>query len=534
MEKSNRILGKRILLGLLSWLIVTTVQAATPLWSFTPLTSVERTLARGETAEIRYSVHNQSSKPKTLLMRAIAGVSQASSCQLPPGGSCTLVLNVNGSALTGDVLGGPVLCQQGNALQCYQPNQASSLRLHLAVQPPVQQFTVTPSAGANGSISPASAQVVNAGSSLTFTATPDTGFGVNQWLLDGNPVQSGGMSFQLNNIRANHSVQVSFGPVTLSALTQELALSVGANNPAFLELTGHPRSIRITNEGSVAATGLQVSAVGFPEGTSIGDNTTCTGTLNAGATCDIIIVPGATASPSINDNTQPCTTAPGTVPAPAVVRVSADSVPPTDIQVFVLGYGCIYQGGHLFSVSDGMPFTGSISGKVVNVRDDDNDPLQLPWGGEGINIGGINENSGPGLDSCLGKSDGACNTQRIVAVLTGQQSIPLEDYAAGWCSHQTIASFDDWYLPAICEMIPFDEEFPDAPPACPEHSANLYANLEASGLGVFAADVSYWSSTEFSPPQAEIQAWTKAGSFAGAWLKNGDRRVRCVRAFGAP
>ena len=74
----------------------------------------------------------------------------------------------------------------------------------------VPQYTITPSAGTNGSISPATAQLVNSGSSLSFTASPDSGFFVNEWLLDGILVQTGGTGYNLNNIQANHNVDVSF------------------------------------------------------------------------------------------------------------------------------------------------------------------------------------------------------------------------------------------------------------------------------------------------------------------------------------
>ena len=70
-------------------------------------------------------------------------------------------------------------------------------------------FTVTPSSDANGAISPNTAQTVNYGSNLTFTATPNTGYGVNSWLLDGTVVQTSGTSYTLTNITANHTVQVT-------------------------------------------------------------------------------------------------------------------------------------------------------------------------------------------------------------------------------------------------------------------------------------------------------------------------------------
>jgi uncharacterized delta-60 repeat protein len=76
------------------------------------------------------------------------------------------------------------------------------------------RYTVTPIATANGVISPNSPQVVSSGSSQVFTATPASGYGVNQWLVDGVLAQTGGTSFTLANITANHAVQVAFTPVS--------------------------------------------------------------------------------------------------------------------------------------------------------------------------------------------------------------------------------------------------------------------------------------------------------------------------------
>lgn len=218
------------------------MKAAEPVWTFEPQTPTDITVANGDNAQIIYTVQNQSSKYKNLVMKPIAGITQISSCQLPPQGTCTLILNVNGAALQGDVVGGPVLCQQGNNLQCFQPSFPDILRIRLTEQPPVQQFTVTPSSGANGAISPAAPQVVNAGSSIVFTAIPNANFAVSQWLLDGNVVQNGGTNYQLNNIQANHTVQVTFTQAVLSPLTENLALSIIANNetpPTDWKSTNH-------------------------------------------------------------------------------------------------------------------------------------------------------------------------------------------------------------------------------------------------------------------------------------------------------
>lgn len=72
------------------------------------------------------------------------------------------------------------------------------------------QFTITPVAGSGGSISPNTPQSVINGSNLTFTATPAENFTINTWLLDGGIVQTGGNSYTLSNITANHTVTVTF------------------------------------------------------------------------------------------------------------------------------------------------------------------------------------------------------------------------------------------------------------------------------------------------------------------------------------
>ena len=74
----------------------------------------------------------------------------------------------------------------------------------------ISQYTVTPSAGSNGVISPSTAQTVNYGDEVAFTAAPSTGYSVNQWLVDNSPVQTGGASFTLNDVTENHTVSVSF------------------------------------------------------------------------------------------------------------------------------------------------------------------------------------------------------------------------------------------------------------------------------------------------------------------------------------
>jgi hypothetical protein len=76
------------------------------------------------------------------------------------------------------------------------------------------QYTINASAGSGGSISPSGSFTKNAGDDQAFTASPSLNYVVNQWLVDGGVVQTGGTSYTLNNIQTGHSVQVTFTYVT--------------------------------------------------------------------------------------------------------------------------------------------------------------------------------------------------------------------------------------------------------------------------------------------------------------------------------
>ena len=74
----------------------------------------------------------------------------------------------------------------------------------------INQYTITASAGAHGSISPSGTFSRDYGSSQLFTATPSAGYEVDTWSLDSSPVQSGGATYTLPNITATHTVSVTF------------------------------------------------------------------------------------------------------------------------------------------------------------------------------------------------------------------------------------------------------------------------------------------------------------------------------------
>jgi hypothetical protein len=71
-------------------------------------------------------------------------------------------------------------------------------------------FTVTPSAGAGGSITPSTPQTVVSNGGVSFTAAPADGFHIDQWLVDGSVAQTGGANFSLNDVAADAFVEVTF------------------------------------------------------------------------------------------------------------------------------------------------------------------------------------------------------------------------------------------------------------------------------------------------------------------------------------
>ena len=161
----------KIMIGLWLTCVMALVHAGTPLWTFTPLTQTTITVSANDTATVSYQVTNQSRKTHTLAMKAIPGVTQittSGNCPTPfvlgYQQSCILSLSINGSALNGNVIGGPVVCNQGNPNQCYQLSAANSLHI---TKGPAVDYTV---GGAVFGLSGTLVLENNGGDALTLNA----------------------------------------------------------------------------------------------------------------------------------------------------------------------------------------------------------------------------------------------------------------------------------------------------------------------------------------------------------------------------
>ena len=73
-------------------------------------------------------------------------------------------------------------------------------------------FTITASSGGNGTISPNGNITLNFGANQTFTFTPNTGYHIDQVLVDNvnNPGAVSSGSYTFSNVTANHTISVTF------------------------------------------------------------------------------------------------------------------------------------------------------------------------------------------------------------------------------------------------------------------------------------------------------------------------------------
>jgi len=97
-----------------------------------------------------------------------------------------------------------------------EKSQISSIiaGLNAAITSCIQiQYTVTPTAGSNGSINPNTAQTVNFNGSIMFTAIPNVGYQVSAWKVNGTTVATSGLSYNLANITSNETIEVDFSAV---------------------------------------------------------------------------------------------------------------------------------------------------------------------------------------------------------------------------------------------------------------------------------------------------------------------------------
>src|SRR5208283_5191808 len=142
----------------------------------------------------------------------------------------------------------------------------------------VPTYTITASASSGGSISPAGTVPANAGTSPSFTVTPNSGYNIANVTVDGISVGAVS-SYSFSSIAANHTITASFSPITYTLATSKTGTGSGtvASNP----------SGTVFNSGTavtLTATPAAGSSFAGWSGACSGTSSKCTVTMNANAT----------------------------------------------------------------------------------------------------------------------------------------------------------------------------------------------------------------------------------------------------------
>ncbi|HEY6940113.1 MAG TPA: hypothetical protein VI238_01465 [Dokdonella sp.] len=145
--------------------------SAQPVVTFVPLTPTTLALTANGDAVVAYQVTNASAATRTFAMTPIPGIDIDTSgghCADPfvlaSHEACALSLHVVGSAMPGNIDGGPLVCIDGSPLQCWQPAAADQLHVTLL---PAQVATIeaTPAAVTIATGSTAAIAIANAADS---------------------------------------------------------------------------------------------------------------------------------------------------------------------------------------------------------------------------------------------------------------------------------------------------------------------------------------------------------------------------------
>ena len=135
----------------------------------------------------------------------------------------------------------------------------------------INTYSITATAGANGTVTPSGATTVNSGAGQAYSITPAAGYHVASVLVDG--VSAGAVtSYTFSNVTANHTISVSFA---INITTYSITATAGANG------TVTPSGATTVNSGAgqaysiTPAAGYHVASV-LVDGVSAGAVTSYT------------------------------------------------------------------------------------------------------------------------------------------------------------------------------------------------------------------------------------------------------------------
>ena len=151
-------------------------------------------------------------------------------------------------------------------------------------------YTVTPSAGANGTISPSAPQTVNQNATTSFTVTPNSGYAIASVTGCGGTLS--GSTYTTGPVTANCTVTASFAASAPNTLT--------VNRSGSGSVVSLPAGIdcgQICSSGFTGGTAVSLTATPAAGWTFAGWSGACTGT----GTCTVTMKRRATVSALFSD-----------------------------------------------------------------------------------------------------------------------------------------------------------------------------------------------------------------------------------------
>jgi hypothetical protein len=174
----------------------------------------------------------------TYTITATAGsggtISPSGAVQITPGTSATFTITPNTGNNVADVLVDGVTV---GAITTYTFTNVQASHT-IAASFAINTYTLTPTAGTGGTITPPSAVNVSYGSNQTFNITPNTGYSISGVLVDGGSVGAF-TNYTFTNVTANHMINATF-----AINTYTITASSGANG------TVTPSGVNTINYGA--------------------------------------------------------------------------------------------------------------------------------------------------------------------------------------------------------------------------------------------------------------------------------------------
>jgi hypothetical protein len=302
--------------------------AASPVWTITPLTPINFTVTEDSTVSVQYQVTNQSKLTHTLAMQPVAGINQITSngsCANPftlaYHQSCILKLQIQGSALQGNVSDAPIICEAGSTLLCYQPSGPNRLsitllkKINLTIANSPLSLTVGSGSG-NVTITYPSSTLTVTNLQADFTGTA----------LAGNVIQNASNCLSL---APGQTCTLTFTPVSNAVTLTSFPIVGGNANPvagqiqiiaptiATITVTGSPLTLQGTNRtpvpGSLTVTNQSntLTAVNIAANISgalasggVVQNSSGCNSLPPLQTCNLVFSPGSQAVSNSNVSIQ--------------------------------------------------------------------------------------------------------------------------------------------------------------------------------------------------------------------------------------